>query len=119
MILQPEAVGLELLRGRRTLEYEDEDEGRVRARRTKDAIGFHRARAQSALAGGTRARNRLVQEARPGVILQPEAVGLELLRGRRTLEHEHEHEYEHEYEHEHEYEYEYEYEHEHERCDGL
>jgi hypothetical protein len=37
------------------------------------------------------------------VILQPEAVGLELLRGWRTLEygyeHEHEHEYEHEYEH--------------------
>jgi hypothetical protein len=60
----------------------------------KDAIGFHRARTQSALAGGTRARNRLAQEARPGVILQPEAVGLQLLRGRRTLEHESEHEHE-------------------------
>ena len=36
----------------------------------------------------------------PGVILQPEAVGLELLSGRRTLEHEHEHEHESEYEHE-------------------
>ena len=70
---------------------------------TKDAIGFHRARAQSALAGGARARNRLAGERLAGERLAGErltgdkrltmdtatmAVNPSLLRGRRCSEQE-------------------------------
>ena len=51
------------------------------ARETQPGIGFHRARAQSALAGGARARTRFALDVRAGGTPAWEVVGLELWRG--------------------------------------